>query len=91
MLVELLSYLDNDGSCLSPPLSRLGYGEVGGKADNHPESLPFFTHSNTVWDALRVSGSSWILIRSFDSSVAHGLLTGVTVALLLALIKSIFC
>lgn len=79
MLVQPLSYLDND----------LSSGWVGGKVDSHPEVVALSGHSYTILDILRVSGSCCILIRSFVLISACELLTDVTVVFLAAI--SIFC
>lgn len=90
MLVQPLSYLDNEGSFLSCPPSYLSSGWVGGKVDSHPEVVALSGHSYTILDILRVSGSCSILIRSFVLISACELLTDVTVVFLVAII-SIFC
>lgn len=66
MLVQPLSYLDNDSSFLSlPPSCLLVGGWVGGRKVSCLEAIALSGHSYTILDALRVSGSYWMLTISF--------------------------
>lgn len=63
MLVQPLSYLDNDSSsCLFLHLACLW---VDGRKVSCLEAIAFSDHSYIILDALWVSGSYSIVIRSF--------------------------
>ena len=63
--------------------------------DSHPEVTALYGHSHTILDVLRLSGSYWILIRSFVFISTHELLVDVVVVFLVAIIsknnKLMFC
>lgn len=63
--------------------------------DSHSELAALCGHSHIILDGLRLSGSHWILIRSFVFISTHELLIDVVVVFLVAIIsknnKLIFC